>query len=152
MAKSPADKATAATNAMKVTDLEKLLKTANTDKETVAKEAQALRVQLGEKVNHAKTLSKEREELAILYANATGRIAELGKMIAEIEAPDPAAGPKPTADRPETGKYAAVIFGSLLQAHRLPQTILTEGTALDAVKGAKMICAVLDREFPSEES
>lgn len=144
----PKDIVRNASAAMQATKLENDLKHATEDKETVAKAAQVLRNQIAAKDQQITLLTQTNERIAREAEANTATITDLQKQLAAVQ-PE-ADKPKPIASRNEVGKYAATIFGSILQASRMPATVINSTTAADAVRGAKMLCGVLDREFPTE--
>jgi len=145
MAKNSVQKAS---TELQITKLEADLKQANIDKENVGKEAQNLRVQISAKDQQITALTQTNERIAREAEANTASITELQKQLAAVQ-PE-ADKPKPIASRNEIGKHAAVIFGSILQASNMPSTIISPTTAADAIRGSKMLCAILDKEFPEE--
>ena len=150
MAKKNVEKAA---KAIKETQSDARLEQSELEKEVVAQEAQKLRVQLG-----AKTLQCEQAEGALVtikesHFEKTGQITALEEEVGDLRLQINSATEKKTAaSRPEAGKYAARIFGSIVHAHQTPASAINPRTADEAVRGALLLCAALDRKFPVEKS
>ncbi len=146
--KKPSKAAGAASAKMKAAGQASDLRQSNADKENVAKEAQALRVQIEHKDKALTQLSQRNESLSAESTALALTIAELQTKVADLEGSIPPELPEPVASRNEIGKHAAVIFGHIIAANSNPQTIISPKTAREAVDGAKMLCRILDKEFP----
>jgi len=142
-----------ATDALANAGLENELKQSDTDKQNVARAAQQLRLEIEAKDKCIESLRASCSNLSVDITAQQITINELKKELVEAKTSRATVSSAPSVvGRSELGGYAATIFAGILAAHDKPSIILTENTCLDAVKGARILATILDREFGNEEN
>ena len=141
-----------AATSMKEADLARQVKEADTDKENLAADAQKMRALLADKDKEITHLTATCTRLSTEGQANSERIPQLEEEIGALRLQlNSIQEADPVFHRSEVGKYAAVIYAGILQAHDRPDTIINEKTAISAVRGAKTLSAALDKEFPGGE-